>query len=82
MTSQTIQVGKKNAVYIPKRVAEIVGITEGDKLILEVRSDGILLKPVKQGITIPKPWTEVSPEEVEEVGIEISKKILSQKSSP
>ena len=73
--SLTIHVGKRFAVYIPKKVAEGLDLKEGDRLILEVEDDKILLKPVRKMGSV-KPWTAIEPEEVEEVGEELTRRIL------
>jgi len=75
MVIQTIKVGKKYAVYLPKKVVENLQIEEGDSLVLQTRENGILLKPVKK-IEIVKPWSKIKPEEVERVGEEITRKLL------
>jgi len=73
--SLTIHVGKRYAVYIPKKVANDLDLEEGDTLILEVEDDKILLKPVRKMETV-KPWTTIEPEEVEKVGEELTRQIL------
>ena len=74
LISQTIQVGKKYALYLPKKVMESLNIKEGDLLILEVKKNQIILKPLKK-LEIKEFWSEISPEEVEEVGEEVSEAI-------
>ncbi len=81
MIIQIVQLGKRNAIYIPKKVVRKIGINEGDKLILEVKGDTILLKPVKRGLTIPKPWTKVTYKDVERVGVELSERVFSREIS-
>ena len=69
-----IRVGRKKAIYIPKSVAEELGIEEGDKLILEVVNGKIVLTPVKpKGVR--EFWGEISVREVEEVGEEITEEV-------
>lgn len=75
MMNLIIQVGKRRAIYIPKKVAEKLQIKEGDKLLLYIRGDEIRLKPLKKYSV--KAWSEISPKEVESVGEEISQDILS-----
>jgi len=72
----TIQVGKKYAIYIPKKIVDQVKIKEGDILLLYIEGDKIILKPVKRPSSDIEYWGKVSPDEVEEVGEEISKQIL------
>lgn len=74
--SLKVRVGRKYAVYLPKQVVERLGIEEGDILILKVEEGSLILKRVER---LPKEieyWSEVSPEEVEEVGEEISEKMF------
>lgn len=72
--SQVIRVGKKRMIYIPKDIAEKLGVKEGDKMILEVIGDRIVLTPVKSRVEQGF-WGEVSAKEVEEVGEEITREI-------
>ncbi len=74
-TSVTIRVGKRYALYIPKRVAKALGIEEGDLIAMEVRNGEIRLRPVRRP-RLGEYWAEVSPEEVEEVGEELSRGAL------
>ncbi len=76
MVSQTIRVGKKYAIYLPKKIVEEVGIKVGDSLIAQVRGREIVLKHVEGKLRVAKPWSKVKPEEVEEVGEEITRKVL------
>jgi AbrB family looped-hinge helix DNA binding protein len=43
----TVKVGKKGYIILPKSVREALNISEGDKLIVEIK-DGIVLKPLKK----------------------------------
>ena len=73
--SQIIRVGRKRAIYLPKDVAEKLGVKEGDKLLLEVVEGKIVLTPVK--LSAPRRfWGEVSVREVEEVGEEITRRVV------
>ncbi|MBA4349270.1 MAG: AbrB family transcriptional regulator [Thermodesulfovibrio sp.] len=40
----TTKLGKKSQIVIPKEIRNIVGITEGDELIIEAVDDKIVLK--------------------------------------
>ena len=70
-----IRVGKKRAIYIPKNIAEELGIEEGDKMILEVVSSKIVLTPIKTK-SKQEFWGEASEEEVEEAGEEITRRVI------
>jgi len=76
MASQTIQVGKKYAIYLPKKVVEEMKIKEGDILIAQTRNKELILRRVESKLKVTKPWSKVKPEEVEKVGEEITRKIL------
>ena len=43
-----LKVGSKGYVIIPKSIREAYGISEGDYIAVELREDGILLKPIKR----------------------------------
>jgi len=76
MVNQTIQVGKKYAVYLPKKIVEEMGIKEGDILVAQVKGKELTLRRVEAKPKIAKSWSKIKPEEVEEVGEEITKRIL------
>ncbi|QIW23766.1 AbrB/MazE/SpoVT family DNA-binding domain-containing protein [Sulfolobus sp. S-194] len=70
--NKIIRIGKRNAIYIPKDIAESLNLKEGDRLIVVVKDDRIELIPVRKP---SKYWAEISPDEVEKVGEEISKSL-------
>jgi len=46
-----LRVGRKGYLILPKKLRDMVGIEEGDELIVEV-SDGIVLKPAKRKVDL------------------------------
>jgi len=77
MKSVIVRVGKRLAIYIPKKIAEILGIREGDKLLLTV-SDGKLeferiADPLELALSGDK-FAEIPPEYVEEVSLDEQKR--------
>ena len=76
MTDQIVQVGRRNTIYLPKRIAEELKIKEGDKLILKIRDNEIILKKVESRPKIARIWSKVKLEEVEKVGEELTKRFL------
>ncbi len=76
MVSQTIRVGKKYAIYLPKKIVEGMGIKEGDVLVARVTNKELVLKRVEKKPKVVKPWARVSAEEVEKVGEEITRELL------
>ncbi len=70
--SWRVRLGRKNAVYLPREVVERLGLREGDRLEVRLVEGGVLLKPVPRLLRERRFWGEVKPEEVEEVGEELS----------
>jgi len=76
MTNQIVQVGRKNTIYLPKRIVEELKIKEGDKLILKIRDNEIILKKVESKPKIARIWSKIKLEEVEKVGEELTKRFI------
>ncbi|MBO3753837.1 MAG: AbrB/MazE/SpoVT family DNA-binding domain-containing protein [Candidatus Brockarchaeota archaeon] len=72
--SKIIQIRKRNALYLPKEIIEKMDIREGDRFIVEVSENSIVLRPVKK-FKMEEYWSEMRPEEVEEVGEEITRQL-------
>lgn len=76
-----IRVGRKRTIVIPKSVAEALGIDEGSRLILEVRSGCIILKPVPDAIYLSlygEKIARVSLGELEETSVEEQEKYSTE----
>ena len=72
-----VRVGKRFAIYLPKRVVEKIGISEGDELILNIKGEKIELSKVHDPIELAlkgKKFAKVSLDEVEEVSLAEQKK--------
>ena len=50
MTVATTKIGKRGTVVIPAAIRRKYGFEEGSRLIVEARSEGLLLRPV---VTLP-----------------------------
>ena len=62
------KVGKKGAVYIPKRICERLGISEEDKVLMRVEGDKLVLEfiPNPFSLTVKiKKWAKTTVEEFE-----------------
>jgi AbrB family looped-hinge helix DNA binding protein len=64
-----IRIGSKGRITLPLRLRELLGLREGDSLIVEVTNKGILLKP--KGLSSRELWgiarlESVEIEEIEE----------------
>jgi len=64
-----IKIGNKGRITLPLKLRTLLGIREGDSLIIEIAGRGILLKP--KGASIKETWgvaklDKVEIEEIEE----------------
>jgi AbrB family looped-hinge helix DNA binding protein len=64
-----IRIGSKGRITLPLKLRELLGLREGDSLIVEVTNKGILLKP--KGLSSRELWgiarlESVEIEEIEE----------------
>ncbi len=67
-----VRVGKRYAIYIPKKIAKKLNIKEGDTLILRVSEGKIELEKVMDPIELAikgKKFAKIEPEEIERVSI-------------
>ncbi|QGA53752.1 AbrB/MazE/SpoVT family DNA-binding domain-containing protein [Sulfolobus sp. E5-1-F] len=67
-----VRIGKRNAIYIPKDVAKVLNLKEGEELELIEEGSKIELIPLGRS---SKYWADIEAEEIEEVGEEISKSL-------
>ena len=75
--SLRVKVGKKYAIYLPKKVVVRLGIEEGDVLLLDIdENNSLILRRVKKILMKGRYWSKITPEEVEKNGEEISRRIL------
>jgi len=62
-----IQIGNKGRITLPLKLRSLLGIEEGDSLIIEVSGDAILLKP--KGASVKDTWgsAQLNKVEIEEI---------------
>ena len=77
LTNQIIRIGRRMAVYIPKDIAERLGLEEGDRMVLQLVNGRLVLTPIKPP-GVQEAWGEASMEEVEEVGEELTRKTVKR----
>ncbi|MCX8183258.1 MAG: AbrB/MazE/SpoVT family DNA-binding domain-containing protein, partial [Crenarchaeota archaeon] len=46
------RVGKKYAIYLPKAIAKAVGVKEGDRVMLRVSGESIILEVIRDPIEL------------------------------
>ncbi len=57
---QVVRLGRKYALYIPGDVVRALDLREGDKLLLEVKDNTLILKPVPRLFKKRRYWGETS----------------------
>jgi len=64
-------------IYLPKKVVVRLDIEEGDVLLLDIdENNNLILRRVKKILVKGRYWSEITPEEVEKIGEEISRRVL------
>ncbi len=74
-----IRLGKKNTIYLPKDIVNALKLKEGDKLILKIVGDKIVIEKSKsffEKALESRKIIELTPEEVEKASVEMQKKLL------
>ena len=67
------RVGKKYAVYLPKIVVRALGLKEGDKIVLTVSGNSLVIEKVHDPIRLAvsgSKFASLTPKEVEAVSLE------------
>ncbi|HID70389.1 MAG TPA: AbrB/MazE/SpoVT family DNA-binding domain-containing protein [Desulfobacterales bacterium] len=62
------RVGRKGAIYIPKSIMQVLGVKEGDKVIIRVEDGRLVLEFIPDPFTLAvdiRAWAETSVEEFE-----------------
>jgi len=71
------KVGRKFALYLPKSVVKALGIKEGDKVLIAVEGNSIVVRVVKDPIELAvqgEKFASITPEDVERISLEWQKK--------
>jgi len=67
------RIGRKHAIYLPKVLVETVGLKEGERVLLRVVGNTVVLESLQDPIklaTAGKKFASVKPEEVEAISLE------------
>jgi AbrB family looped-hinge helix DNA binding protein len=67
------RVGKKFAIYLPKAVVKALGLKEGEKVLLTVAGNMLILEGIKDPIQLAlsgKKFASITPEQVEAISLE------------
>jgi len=77
------RVGKKYTIYLPKAIVEAIGIREGQKVLLRVAGNTMILESLQDTIELAlsgKKFASIKPEQVEAISLE--EQARHAKSSP
>jgi len=64
--SLIVRIGRKNAIYLPKKVTESLNLKEGDLLLIELEKNRIVMKPLPRLLKKRRIWSTTTIEESEE----------------
>ncbi|MHA1859657.1 MAG: AbrB/MazE/SpoVT family DNA-binding domain-containing protein [Candidatus Asgardarchaeia archaeon] len=73
------RVGKKYAIYLPKVVVEALGLREGDRVILSVSGNTLLVEKIQDPIQLAlsgRKFASITPEQVEGISLEEQEKYV------
>jgi len=63
-----LRVGKKGAIYLPRSIIESLGINEGDKVLVEVKGNKLILEFIPDPLSLAlrtRKWTKTTVREFE-----------------
>lgn len=64
--SLIVRIGKKNAIYLPKKITERLNLREGDLLLVEIEENSIVMKPLPRLLKKRRIWSTTTIKELEE----------------
>lgn len=68
MNQITLRVGKKGAIYIPKKILSDLNIKEGDPVIVKIYENKLVLEIIPDPLTLAiktKKWAKITVEDFE-----------------
>ncbi|MCX8182776.1 MAG: AbrB/MazE/SpoVT family DNA-binding domain-containing protein [Candidatus Methanomethyliaceae archaeon] len=74
------KVGKKGAIYIPKRVCEQLGISEDDRVLMRVEGDKLILEFIPDPLSLAlktRKWAKTTLEDFERESEEEQNELLA-----
>jgi len=67
------RVGKKYAIYLPKAIVEALGLEEGERVLLRVSDNALILETVQDPIELAlssEKFASITPEQIEAISLE------------
>ncbi|KPV63487.1 MAG: SpoVT / AbrB like domain protein [Candidatus Bathyarchaeota archaeon BA2] len=66
-------VGKKYAIYLPKAVVKALGLKEGERVLLRVSGNTLVLETLQDPVQLAlsgKKFASITPEQIEAISLE------------
>ena len=66
-------IGKKYAIYLPKMVVKALGLREGEKVLLKVLGNSLILEPIRDPIQLAlsnNKFASITPKQIEAISLE------------
>jgi len=67
------RVGKKHAIYLPKVIVKAIGLREGQRVLLRVVGNAVILEPLQDPIELAisgKKFASIKPQQIEAISLE------------
>ncbi len=68
-----VRIGKRYAIYLPKAVVKALGLREGDKVVLNISGNALIVEKIHDPIQLAlsgSKFASVAPEQVETISLE------------
>ena len=68
-----VRIGKRYAIYLPRIVVKALGLKEGDRVVLSISGDALIVEKVHDPVELAlsgNKFASISPEEVEAISLE------------
>jgi len=79
-----LRIGRKGAIYLPRKVMRKLGLNEGDYLLLRIKDNRIIIDIIPDPFLLAvksKKWAKTTVEEFEKESEQIQEEILSENTS-
>ncbi|MEM2084167.1 MAG: AbrB/MazE/SpoVT family DNA-binding domain-containing protein [Nitrososphaerota archaeon] len=74
-----VAIGKKYTIYLPKAIVKALNLKEGDKFLLKISGNAIIMEPIHDPIKLAlseEKFASIKPEEVELISLEEQEKYI------
>jgi len=78
-----VHIGKKFAIYLPRAIVKALGLKEGEKVLLRVSGNSIIIETLKDPIQLAlsrEKFATMTPDEIEAISLEEQEKYTGDSS--